>query len=229
MGKKAVVLLSGGLDSATVLAIAGAEGYQLFALTVNYGQRHKREIDCAKAQALSRQVQRHRIIQLELPDKSSSALTDGGALPAVEDNSGIPPTYVPARNTILLSLALSWAESIGARDIFIGATAVDYSGYPDCREVFIEAFEKLANLATKAGTQDGETFHIHGPLLHLPKSEIIRHGGELGVDFAATNSCYDPDEKGLACGRCDSCRLRLKGFQEAGLVDPARYVLDSCK
>ncbi len=221
MAPKAVVLLSGGLDSATVLAIAGAQDYELYALTIDYGQRHSREIHYARAQAKARQVAEHKVLHLELPDSRASALTDAAPLSPAQPGSAIPATYVPARNTILLSLALSWAESLGALDIFIGVTAVDYSGYPDCRPAFIEAFEKLANLATKAGLQNGKKFRIHAPLLDLAKHKIIERGRELGVDFALTSSCYDPDQQGRACGRCDACALRLKGFQQAGLLDPA--------
>ena len=216
-------MLSGGLDSATVLAMAQAQNYELYALTVEYGQRHSREIHCARAQAKTRQVAQHKVVRLELPDIRASALTDTALLPRAQPASQIPPTYVPARNTILLSLALSWAESLGAVDIFIGATAVDYSGYPDCRAAFIEAFEKLANLATRAAVQDGKKFRIHAPLLDLPKHKIIERGRELGVDFAMTSSCYDPDQQGRACGQCDACALRLKGFQQADLLDPVRY------
>ena len=223
MAKKAVVLLSGGLDSATMLAMAQAQDYELYALTVDYGQRHRREFRCARVQAKARQVVQHKLLRLELPDSRASALTDTAALPRSQLGSAIPPTYVPARNTILLSLALSWAEALGAVDIFIGVTAVDYSGYPDCRGAFIEAFEKLANLATKAAVQDGKSFRIHAPLLDLPKREIIKRGRDLGVNFALTSSCYDPDQQGCACGQCDACALRLKGFQQAGLVDPVRY------
>ena len=223
MGKKAVVLLSGGLDSATVLAEAKAAEYDLFALTVDYGQRHRREIDCAKAQAKAQKAVEHRIVRLELPAKDSSVLTGGGEVPAYKSGGGIPPTYVPARNTILLAMALSWAESLGAEDIFIGATAVDYSGYPDCRPAFIDAFQNLANVGTKAAMQEGKTFRIHAPLLRMGKDEIIARGAQLGVDMSRTNSCYDPDELGRACGRCDSCGLRLKGFKQAGLTDPLEY------
>ncbi len=223
MALKAVVLLSGGLDSATVLAMAQAQDYELYALTVEYGQRHSREIRCARAQAKIRKVAKHKVVRLELPETRASALTDTAPLPLAQPGSAIPATYVPARNTILLSLALSWAESLGSVDIFIGATAVDYSGYPDCRAPFIKAFEKLANLATKAAVQDGKSFHIHAPLLELAKHEIISRGRELSVDFALTSSCYDPDEQGCACGQCDACALRLKGFQEAKLLDPVRY------
>lgn len=227
MAKKAVVLLSGGLDSATVLAIAEGQGYELYALTVSYGQRHSREVHCARTQAAARSVVQHKTVSVELPDSQASALTSDAPVPpaAQTDQSvRIPATYVPARNTILLSLALSWAEAISACDIFIGATAVDYSGYPDCRPAFIQAFQALANVATKAGTQDGKTYHIHAPLLHLAKSDIIKRAAELGVDMAQTNSCYDPDKKGRACGKCDSCSLRLKGFAKLGQSDPAEYV-----
>ena len=226
MSKKTVVLLSGGLDSATVLALAQADGYELYALTVDYGQRHRREIDFAKAQTADRNVAQHRIIRLDLPDPQSSALTGPLAVPTAQNHTpaaGIPITYVPARNTILLSLALSWAESLAAPHIFIGANAVDYSGYPDCRSEFIRAFETLANLATKAAVQDHKKFHIHAPLLKLTKHQIIKLGHELGVDYARTSSCYDPDDQGRACGRCDSCTIRLKGFKQAGLTDPIAY------
>ena len=223
MTKKAVVLLSGGLDSATVLAEAKSQDYELYALTVDYGQRHHREIDCAKAQAKAQQVAEHRIVHLDLPDKDSSVLTGSGDVPAYKADSVVPATYVPARNTILLSLALSWAESLEAEDIFIGATSVDYSGYPDCRRAFIDAFQNLANLATKASIQEGKSFHIHAPLLKLGKGEIIARGAELAVDFSKTNSCYDPDERGRSCGSCDSCVLRLKGFANASLIDPLEY------
>ena len=224
MAPKAVVLLSGGLDSATVLAMAQAQKYELYALTVEYGQRHSQEIRCARTQAKARQVAQHKILHLELPDSQASALTDTAPLPLAQTGSPIPATYVPARNTILLSLALSWAESLSSVDIFIGANAVDYSGYPDCRPAFIEAFEKLANLATKAAVQDGQKFRVHAPLLKLPKHKIIARGRELGVDFAMTSSCYNPDEQGRACRKCDSCALRLEGFRQAGLSDPAKYV-----
>ena len=223
MTRKAVVLLSGGLDSATVLAVAKSQDYELYALSVDYGQRHHREIDCAKAQVKAQQVAEHRIVRLELPAKDSSVLTGRGDVPVYKPSSSIPPTYVPARNTILLSLALSWAESLGAEDIFIGVTSVDYSGYPDCRREFIDAFQNLANLATKAAIQEGKSFRIHAPLLKLGKREIVARGSELAVDFAKTHSCYDPDVRGRACGRCDSCVLRLKGFADAGLVDPLEY------
>ncbi len=226
MAKKTVVLLSGGLDSATVLAIAESEGYEVYALTVNYGQRHGREVECARVQASTRGVAGHRTVSVELPETQASALTGGLPVPAAKagaKDAGIPVTYVPARNTILLSLALSWAESLGATDIFIGATAVDYSGYPDCRPAFIGAFEVLANVATKAAIQDGKKFSIHTPLLRLGKSAIIKRAAELGVDLSQTNTCYDPDNRGQACGRCDSCTLRLKGFREAGISDPVSY------
>ena len=223
MAEKAVVLLSGGMDSATVLAMAQAQGYELYALTVDYGQRHIREIDCARAQAKARQTAQHKILHLELPDSQASALTDTAALPAPQPDSKIPATYVPARNTILLSLALSWAEALTAMNIFIGVTAVDYSGYPDCRPAFIQAFENLANLATKAATEDGKMFRIQAPLLDLPKHEIIKRGQALNVDYSLTSTCYDPDAQGQACGQCDACVLRLAGFKQANLVDPVRY------
>lgn len=226
--KRAVVLLSGGLDSATVLAIAGAEGYQTYALSFRYGQRHERELAAAEKIALSLGAFEHRIAQIDLRVFAGSALTAELEVPkmrsATEITSGIPNTYVPARNTIFLSYALAWAEVLHATDIFIGANAVDYSGYPDCRPAFIRAFAELANLATRAGVE-GASFAIHAPLLALNKAAIIQRGLSLGVDYALTHSCYDPSPEGLACGGCDSCQLRLKGFREAGLIDPIVYAL----
>ena len=225
--KRAVVLLSGGLDSATVLAIAREEGHEPYALSFRYGQRHERELAAAKQVAQSLGAVEHRIAQIDLRIFDGSALTSEIEVPkartAAEMASGIPVTYVPARNTIFLSYALAWAEVLGARDIFIGANAVDYSGYPDCRPEFIRAFEQLANLATRAGVE-GAAFAIHAPLLALRKAEIIQRGMSLGVDYSLTHSCYDPAHDGRACGACDSCQLRLKGFREAGLTDPISYL-----
>jgi len=227
---KAVVLLSGGLDSCTAAACAAAAGYVCCGLTVSYGQRHRREIDCARQIGQALKLAEHRFIELDLRSLGGSALTSNeiavpkSATTDSADNAEIPVTYVPARNTILLSLALGWAETLGAFDIFIGVNTVDYSGYPDCRSEFIEAFEKLANTATAAAVQQQGQFHIHAPLMHMSKAEIILRGAELGVKFALTHSCYDPDEQGKACGQCDSCRLRLQGFRQAGLTDPIEYV-----
>ncbi|MEX1187202.1 MAG: 7-cyano-7-deazaguanine synthase QueC [Gemmatimonadaceae bacterium] len=221
---KAVVLLSGGLDSATTAAIAIRDGFQLHALSLDYGQRHVAELDAAKRVARDLAAAQHVVVQVDLRAIGGSALTADMAVPKNEDPTAdrIPVTYVPARNTLLLSLALGWAEVIGAFDIFIGVNALDYSGYPDCRPEFIRAFEKLANVATKAGTTGG-TFSIHAPLIDLSKTEIIRLGTDLGVNYASTTSCYDPDPAGRACGECDSCQLRRRGFAEAGLVDPIAY------
>jgi len=225
--KKAVVLLSGGLDSATVLAVAHSEGFQLFALTFRYGQRHRLEIEAAKKAAESLDVIEHRIIDIDLAQFGGSALTDS-AIEVPKDRADlgsldlIPPTYVPARNTVFLSYALAWAEVTGVFDIFIGVNAIDYSGYPDCGAEFIKAFEKVANLATVAARNKGQ-YKIHTPIIDMTKCEIILTGTRLGVDYSLTHSCYDPDEKGRSCGRCDSCRLRLKGFAEAGIKDPIEY------
>jgi len=223
----AVVLLSGGLDSATTAAIAHAEGFGLFALSVDYGQRHRFELDAARRVAQSLNVQRHVVAAVGLNQFGGSALTDQIDVPLDRDDDqiahGIPITYVPARNTVFLSLALGYAEVVGAADLFLGVNAVDYSGYPDCRPEFIAAFEKLANLATKAGVEKTINFRIHTPLIHMTKAEIIRRGVELGVDYGLTHSCYAPNEAGIACGRCDACQLRLKGFAEAGLSDPIAY------
>jgi 7-cyano-7-deazaguanine synthase len=224
--KRAVVLLSGGLDSATVLAIARAEGYAAYALSFSYGQRHERELAAAEKIAQSLGVVEHRIARIDLRIFGGSALTGDLPIPqarsAEEMRRGIPNTYVPARNTIFLSYALAWAEVLGATDIFLGANAVDYSGYPDCRPEFIRAFEQLANLATRAGIE-GASFRIHAPLLSLSKAEIIQRGISLGIDYSLTHSCYDPTADDRACGVCDSCLLRLKGFREAGLTDPISY------
>ena len=225
--KKAVVLLSGGLDSATVLAIARTEGYELNALSFSYGQRHLWELEAAKRVAESIGVAQHRMVTIDLRVFGGSALTDDIAVPkgrpTEEMNNGIPVTYVPARNTIFLSFALAWAEVLGSSDVFIGVNALDYSGYPDCRPEFIEAFEKLANLATKAGVEGRQSLKIHTPLIALSKAQIIAKGIELGVDYSLTSSCYDPSPAGEPCGQCDSCLLRQKGFRENGLEDPLYY------
>ena len=222
MNKRAVVLLSGGLDSATALAIARNQGFDCYALSMDYGQRHRAELNAARRVAEFFQVAEHRVVPLALDQFGGSALTDQGIEVPQEGGEGIPVTYVPARNTIFLSLALGWAEVLGARDIFVGVNAVDYSGYPDCRPEFIEAFENMANLATKAGVE-GERFQIHTPLIQLTKAEIIRCGVDLGVDYGLTVSCYQADEAGRACGRCDSCRFRAQGFRDAGIEDPTPY------
>jgi 7-cyano-7-deazaguanine synthase len=224
--KRAVVLLSGGLDSSTAVAICRNEGYEIYALSFRYGQRHEREVAAAKKIAIALGVREHRVAEIDLRIFGGSALTDTIDVPKnraeSEIASGVPVTYVPARNTIFLSYALAWAEVLGASDIFIGVNALDYSGYPDCRPEFITAFENLANLATKSGVE-GQRFRIHAPLISLSKAEIIRRGTELGIDFSLTHSCYDPTTDGRACGRCDSCQIRLKGFREAGLQDPIAY------
>jgi len=224
--KRAVVLLSGGLDSTTTLATAIAEGYETCALSFEYGQRHKIEIDAARRIARALGAKEHRVAKIDMRIFGGSALTDDVDVPkkrsAAEIGHGIPVTYVPARNTIFLSYALALAEVISSTDIFIGANAIDYSGYPDCRPQFIAAFETLANLGTKAGVQ-GAHFRIHAPLIKFSKAEIIRKAIELDVDFSLTHSCYDPSPDGVACGECDSCLLRLKGFCEAGVEDPIRY------
>jgi 7-cyano-7-deazaguanine synthase len=219
---KAVVLLSGGLDSATVLAIARERGYACHALSMDYGQRHVAELAAARRVAAALGAIEHRIIPIALDAFGGSALTDRTIAVPERETQGIPVTYVPARNTVFLALALGWAEVLGARDIWIGVNALDYSGYPDCRPAFIEAFERLANLATKAGVE-GDGLHVHAPLIEMSKAQIIREGLRLGVDYALTVSCYQADAKGRACGRCDSCRLRRKGFADAGLPDPTRY------
>ena len=221
--KPAVVLLSGGLDSATTLAICIREGFDAHALSFQYGQRHDIEVAAAKRVAASLGVREHRIAEIDLRVFGGSALTEEIAVPKKRTNTtGIPITYVPARNTIFLSYALAWCEVLGAADIFIGVNAVDYSGYPDCRPAFITAFEELAAVATKAGVE-GTRFRIHAPLISMSKADIIRRGTELGVDFSLTRSCYDPAADGLACGACDSCRIRLEGFRSAGLDDPISY------
>jgi 7-cyano-7-deazaguanine synthase len=221
--KAAVCLLSGGLDSATCLAYACREGFDCFALSFDYGQRHRVELEAAAKVAASLGAARHLIVPIDLRLFGGSALTSEIEVPKTGVGEGIPVTYVPARNTIFLGLALAWAEVLGSSDIFIGVNAIDYSGYPDCRPEFIAAFERMANLATKAGVEGRTCIEIHTPLIKLSKSEIIKLGGELGVDFRSTHSCYDPDERGRPCGQCDSCRLRLKGFADAGLRDPLEY------
>jgi 7-cyano-7-deazaguanine synthase len=224
--KRAVVLLSGGIDSTTTLAIAITEGYEVYALSFDYGQRHQIETEAAQRIADSLDAKEHRVAKIDLCIFGGSALTDDIDVPKqrseIEIAHGIPVTYVPARNTIFLAYALAWAEVIAASDIFLGVNAIDYSGYPDCRPDFIEAFETMANLGTKAG-MEGKHFQIHTPLIKFSKAEIIRKSVELGVDLSLTHSCYDPSPQGLACGECDSCLLRLKGFREAGIKDPIRY------
>jgi 7-cyano-7-deazaguanine synthase len=223
----AVVLLSGGLDSATALAVARRDGFRCFALTIAYGQRHATELEAARRVAASLGAVEHRVVNLDLRAFGGSALTSEAAVPkdrAPETMAeGIPITYVPARNTVFLSLALAWAEVLGSFDIYLGVNALDYSGYPDCRPEFIAAFERLANLATKAGVEKKGAFRIHAPLIQMSKAEIIRLGLALGVDYGSTHSCYDPVSDGSACGRCDSCVLRRAGFEAAGVADPIRY------
>ena len=226
---KAVVLVSGGLDSATALAIAQAEGFAAYALTFRYGQRHAIEVAAARRVAKRQGVAGHVVVDIDLRQFGGSALTADLAVPKGRDaasmSTGIPITYVPARNTIFLSFALAWAEVLGSSDIFLGVNAIDYSGYPDCRPEYLAAYEQMANLATRAGVEQGARLKIHAPLVALRKAEIIRRGVDLGVDYSLTASCYDPaPESGAACGQCDSCVLRLRGFAEAGLIDPARYV-----
>jgi len=219
---KAVVLLSGGLDSATTLAIARRDGFSCHCLSVDYGQRHRAELDAAARVALALGTAEHRVMKLDLAAIGGSALTDRSIAVPEAPTPGIPITYVPARNTILLSLALAWAEVLGAQDIFFGANAVDYSGYPDCRPEYMRAFEAMANVATKAAVEGGK-LTLHTPIIALTKAEIIRRGVALGVDYALTVSCYQAGDGGLACGRCDSCRLRRAGFETAGIADPTRY------
>lgn len=224
---RAVVLLSGGLDSATTLAIAKDRGFEVYAISVDYGQRHQVELKCASAIARQLAAVQHRTIRLDLRAIGGSALTADIAVPKdrtdTEISHGVPITYVPARNTILLGIALGYAETVAAFDLFIGANVLDYSGYPDCRPAFLEAFENLANLGTQAAVEGRGKFRVHAPLLQLTKAEIIRTGVKLGIDYAATLSCYDPDSEGRACGHCDSCHLRARGFAEAGVPDPTRY------
>ncbi|CAH2032075.1 7-cyano-7-deazaguanine synthase QueC [Trichlorobacter ammonificans] len=223
MHNKAVVLYSAGLDSTTCLAMAAHQGFEPYAISFDYGQRHRHELDVAKANAVRLGAREHLVVGFDLRMMGGSALTADIAVPKEGVGAEIPVTYVPARNTIFLSFALGWAEVLGAFDIFIGVNALDYSGYPDCRPAFIESFEQTANLATKAGVEGSGQFRIHTPLISLTKAEIILAGTALGVDYGLTHSCYDPTPEGLSCGSCDSCRLRLKGFAEAGLVDPLRY------
>jgi 7-cyano-7-deazaguanine synthase len=222
------VLLSGGLDSATTLALARGEGFACYGLTFLYGQRHRREIDAARRVARSLGAVEHRVVEIDLAAFGGSALTDARIevpkdRPDLGESTGIPPTYVPARNTIFLSYALAWAEVLGAFDIFIGVNSTDYSGYPDCRVEFIAAFERMANLATAAAVEGKGRYRIHTPIIDMTKAEIIQTGTRLGVDYSLTHSCYDPDPQGRSCGRCDSCRLRLRGFAQAGLRDPIEY------
>jgi 7-cyano-7-deazaguanine synthase len=220
--KRAVVLLSGGLDSATVLAMACAQGFECFALSVDYGQRHHAELAAAKLVAQTLGAREHRVVRIDLTGFGGSALTDSNIAVPEHASSGIPITYVPARNTIMLSLALAWAEVLRAQDIFFGVNAVDYSGYPDCRPEYVASFERMANLATQAAVE-GKPLTLHAPLLHLSKAEIIREGVRLGVNYGITVSCYQADEQGHACGRCDSCRLRREGFEAAGVPDSTLY------
>jgi 7-cyano-7-deazaguanine synthase len=224
MSGRAIVLTSGGLDSATVLAMAVADGYEAYSLSFDYGQRHRAELDAAARVADRLGARAHKVVHLDLDSIGGSALTDPDMPVPTEAAEGIPITYVPARNTVFLAIALGWAEVLGARDLFIGVNALDYSGYPDCRPEFIAAFERLAQVATKAGVE-GERWRIHAPLIDMTKAEIIRAGSALGVDYAQTVSCYQATADGEACGRCDSCRLRRQGFEQAGVPDPTRYVV----
>jgi len=225
--KRAVALASGGLDSSTAMALARKQGFDIYALSFDYGQRHRCELEAARLVVKSLGIDHHMIAAIDLRTFGGSALTADIEVPKNRDRdgiaSGIPVTYVPARNTIFLSLALGWCEVLNAQDIFIGVNVVDYSGYPDCRPEFLEAFERLANLATKAGVEGKARFRIHAPLLHMTKAQIIRAGIDAGVDYSLTHSCYDPTPAGLACGACDSCILRRRGFEEAGVSDPTRY------
>ncbi len=221
--KKAVVLYSAGLDSTTCLAIAQAEGFIPYAISFDYGQRHRYELELARANVKQLGAVEHLVVAFDLRQVGGSALTSDTAVPKEGVGTDIPVTYVPARNTIFLSFAFGWAEVLGAFDIFIGVNALDYSGYPDCRPEYIESYQRMANLATRAGVEGTGHFTIHTPLLHLTKAQIIQRGLTLGVDYSRTHSCYDPTPEGLSCGTCDSCRLRLKGFSEAGLNDPLRY------
>ncbi|MCB1798447.1 MAG: 7-cyano-7-deazaguanine synthase QueC [Gammaproteobacteria bacterium] len=220
--RKAVILLSGGLDSATVLAMARADGFACHALSLDYGQRHRAELAAARRVATALGAVEHKVLPLSLDAIGGSALTDSNIAVPTEGSAGIPVTYVPARNTVFLALALGWAEVLGSTDLFVGVNAVDYSGYPDCRPAFIAAFEQLANLATKVGVEGGR-FRVHAPLIDMGKGDIIRTGVGLGVDYSLTVSCYQADENGVACGMCDSCRLRAAGFHAAGIDDPTRY------
>ena len=225
--KPAVCLLSGGLDSATCLAVARRDGYRCYALSFDYGQRHRAELQAAARVATSLGAAEHRVVSIDLRAFGGSALTADIAVPKEGLGQGIPVTYVPARNTVFLSFALAWAEVLSSSDVFIGVNAIDYSGYPDCRPEFIAAFENMANLATKAGVEGRTHLKIRTPLIQLSKREIIELGARLGVDFSLTHSCYDPDARGRSCGLCDSCRLRLKGFADAGLKDPIEYSLEN--
>ncbi len=220
--KRAVILLSGGLDSATVVAMAKADGFSCYTMSFDYGQRHRAELQAAERVAKDLGVVEHKVIGLNLNGIGGSALTDSSIAVPETPGEGIPVTYVPARNAVFLSLALGWAEVLGARDIFIGVNAVDYSGYPDCRPEFVESFERMANLATKAGVE-GQGFTIQAPLQMLSKADIVKTGTRLGVDYGLTVSCYQADDQGRACGKCDSCRLRAEGFAAAGVADPTRY------
>lgn len=222
MSKRAVVLVSGGLDSTTVLSIAQAQGYTCYTISFDYGQRHRVELDAAERLAGQMGVEQHKVVKLDLRAIGGSALTDDSIDVPVDDPGGIPVTYVPARNTVFLSIALGWAEVLGAEAICIGVNAVDYSGYPDCRAEYIQAFQAMANVATKAGIE-GKPLQIHTPLIDLTKAQVISKGLSLGVDYSQTVSCYQANEAGEACGQCDSCRLRKKGFSDAGIVDPTRY------
>jgi 7-cyano-7-deazaguanine synthase len=220
---RAVILVSGGLDSATTLALARNKRFECFALSVDYGQRHRVELTCAARIAGALGARQHKVVNLDLTTFGGSALTDRSiAVPTDHSRDGIPSTYVPARNTIMLSLALAWAEVLDSRDIFIGANAVDYSGYPDCRPEYLRAYETMANLATRSGVE-GARLRVHAPLVDLSKAKIIQMGTQLGVDFSQTVSCYQPNDTGLACGQCDSCRIRRKGFADAGIADPTAY------
>jgi 7-cyano-7-deazaguanine synthase len=225
--KQAVALASGGLDSSTMLALALKQGFEIHALSFDYGQRHKCELESAQRVVRALAIKRHVIARIDLRMFGGSALTDTIEVPkgrsGSQMSSEIPVTYVPARNTIFLSFALGWCETLGLQDIFIGVNAIDFSGYPDCRPEFLQAFEKLANIATKAGVEGSAKYQIHAPLLHMTKAEIIKAGIECGLDYSLTHSCYDPDTDGLACGACDSCILRHRGFEEAGIPDPTRY------
>jgi len=225
MQRKAVVLYSGGLDSSTCMAIARADGFEIFAISFSYGQRHTHELTVARQNAKKLGASEHLVVEFDLRLMGGSALTAAIEVPKEGVGQDIPVTYVPARNTIFLSFALGWAEVLGASDIFIGVNALDYSGYPDCRPEYIQAYEKMANLATRAGVEGTSNFRIQTPLINLSKADIIRRGVEFGVNYALTHSCYDPTPEGLSCGECDSCRLRLKGFAEAGLSDPLPYAV----
>ena len=222
MSKKAVILVSGGLDSTTVTAMAMKQGYYCYTLSFDYGQRHRSELEAAQRVSELMTVHQHKVVKLDLGSIGGSALTDSAIAVPEEETAGIPVTYVPARNTVFLSIALGWAEVLGADDIFIGVNAVDFSGYPDCRPEYIEAFERMANLATRAGVE-GNRLTIHAPLIAMTKAEIIHTGLALGVDYSATVSCYQADTSGAACGKCESCRLRRQGFNQAGVKDPTRY------